>query len=248
MAKSEDYYKAICKWNENNTPSYDIYSEGGFVHFNIINEEMVADDLPLSSPLLKSDSDSKGYKFHISLDDKITNIYKAWEVIFPILAKYRIQHFKVAPEGFDEDNKLQRGKEITVYAFQNSEIQKKHWEQLLEEITFALILHQITPGIFPNNPERKDEKILGSDYLSYRNDDWRVEIHNDPNNMFKDLELSRISKQAQESLVKQASSKELSSEFLLQSQGFFSKKRAVGLAVSTLIAVVGLNVLKGMKK
>jgi hypothetical protein len=198
MPAPELYEASIDEWNKHNQANYGVSQEGGFVHFKL-KDALDIDpdsDLPPPAPVLKRASDNKGYKFHISLGVDDNNLYEGWKVVLPILAKYGIKHFKIAPDGFDELNKEQRGKEITVYSFENPDIPKETWAQLLEAITYELAVQNIKPGPFPNNPDRKDEKIPGSDYISYRNDNWRVDIQTDPDNIFKEVDLTSISLQA----------------------------------------------------
>lgn len=146
--------------------------------------------------------EDSGYKFHISLDMNDNNVYRGWEVVFPILAKYKISVFKVMPDGFDDDIQ-QRGKEITVYMYKNpdvKEITKETLKNILEEITYALITHNIIPGPFPNSPERgKEEKIIGSEYIAYRNDSG-IDPETDPNNLFKGIDLTEICERARKNL------------------------------------------------
>jgi hypothetical protein len=209
--RDNHYLSLIEHWNQNHELKYHMYSEGVFFHCEI--KPVAIDAPPLR--LIRSE-ELTGYKFHISLDMDRDNLYKGWAVVLPILAKYGLKHFKVAPEGFTEENKEQRGKEITVYVFKNPEIDKETLTKILKEITNELMNHNIKAGPFPSNPERKDRAIKGSQYISYRNDNWRIKVKTDPNNIFKDLDLSS------------------------HTHGFFSKRVMVDIGITTLVGLAAL--------
>lgn len=219
--ENNKYDSFIERWNRNNELKYQMYSENMFFHCETKQDAIDLPPLRLMRP-----EEQTGYKFHISFDMEGDNIYKGWSVVLPILAKYGIKHFKVAPDGFDEANKKQRGKEITVYAFDNPEIKKETWAKILKEITYELMIHNIKPGPFPSNPDRKDREIKGSKYISYRNDNWRVKDKTDPNNIFRDLDLT----------------------MQLQTQGLFSKKAMIGLGLSALVAALAYCSCKPISK
>lgn len=111
-----------------------------------------------------------GWKFHISIDNSDqNNMAKAWEVVRDILIKHKIANAKCVRPGYQlgED---QRGKEITLYAFNEAPgqgVSAGRWQAILQEITNGLAV----AGVRPGEPPRGDLTIPGSTYCSYRNDE-----------------------------------------------------------------------------
>lgn len=128
-----------------------------------------------------------GWKFSISLEDRIennacANLSKAWDLIIPIFFKNKITRMKIWCMGNSmseclssisgENGKekilkgVEAGKQITIYASMNQEINIDGWNKIFLNITKEFIKAGIVPscrpiGSFPlgNNP-----------YISYRND------------------------------------------------------------------------------
>jgi len=113
-----------------------------------------------------------GWKFHISINDKEpNNIKEGWNLVKDILIEHRVYNSKVVPQGKvmeeqvidDEPIGVQRGKQITIYAFYQPE---KDWAPILQEITKALANNHIEPSYRAPG----DREVKGSNYITYRCD------------------------------------------------------------------------------
>jgi len=112
----------------------------------------------------------KGYKFHISLDDSVRdgNFEKGWDIVKDILIKNEVYYFKIIKNASREkmlNNREQRGKEVTIYAFQEHRTSDQ-WQLIIQEVTHALAANNVRPS--PKPPD--DKAIPGTHYVSYRTD------------------------------------------------------------------------------
>lgn len=116
---------------------------------------------------------SNRLKFHISLpEDKYA---EGWDVVMPILIAREVVLFKIPHQGESmSSQKGQYGKDITVYADKNPNYGIEDWQEILTQITDALVKAQIPPGYKTARTEteskRFDNEITGSKYISYRYD------------------------------------------------------------------------------
>lgn len=110
-------------------------------------------------------ADNLGWKFHLSFDDRTPkNIAKGWEVLLKNLFELPMIHMKVSVK----NKKLtgpSEGKQITIYAF-SYKYSPEDWKAILSKIEVDLMKFDVKPGKQP--PHTK--KILGSQYITYRND------------------------------------------------------------------------------
>ncbi len=122
-----------------------------------------------------------GWKAHIGVDDSdrngrvmgsdgneilySENLEKAWNIVKNIAIKYRILSLKVIkPEKTLIKNPQQCGKQITIYCVFQMDLA---WETIFTEIENELVKNNVKPA--PLSPG--DKPLLGSAYISYRNDD-----------------------------------------------------------------------------
>ncbi|MDQ2994759.1 MAG: hypothetical protein M3R00_07450 [Pseudomonadota bacterium] len=101
-----------------------------------------------------------GWKFHISISQNGENVSKAWNILVPILLKYKIGQTKVVkPENHQAANKI-----ITVYTFSGGPALDQ-WASFLKDTEKAFRENGIIPGeaIYENH-------VTGSHYFYYRND------------------------------------------------------------------------------
>ncbi len=115
-----------------------------------------------------------GLKFHISLpeDNDILRL-KAWIIISDILIDNKINSFKTIQHGerMSKDPN-QRGKDITIYANFNPELDIQSWSHILKQITQSLTNEKIPPGFrTPNLIDNPEKPIAGSNYITYRYED-----------------------------------------------------------------------------
>lgn len=101
-----------------------------------------------------------GWKFHLSIAQNPTNLEKAWEILVPILLKYKIGETKIV----HEKNEQEASKVITVYTFSGGP-QLDQWRPFLKDVELAFRQKGIEAGekIF-------EYQIKGSNYFYYRND------------------------------------------------------------------------------
>lgn len=107
-----------------------------------------------------------GWKLHIAIDDSVEgNVALAWDQIISILIAQRIAESKVLKPGelFTHMNQTQSGKQITIYQFFNP---NRNWNLIANQIESRLRNASIVPGRF----SLTDKPIVGSQYISYRND------------------------------------------------------------------------------
>lgn len=109
--------------------------------------------------------DLNGWKFHISLDESNEEKLKlVFELLTPILMEngVSIAKFKKVGRALDnESHPSEHGRQITIYATPGI-----NWKALLEAITIQLIELEIPPGSHSTVCKR----VIGSNYISYRND------------------------------------------------------------------------------
>ena len=121
-----------------------------------------------------------GWKFHISFDYSdfdaragfSRNVEDGWNAIIGILIKHNIARTKIsfvhdADSNLAEDlvAQCECGRHITIYAELNNYTPEK-WNAILQEINDALVRKNIRPGY--RSPKTKE--VVGSAYISYRND------------------------------------------------------------------------------
>lgn len=110
------------------------------------------------------ESTSDNEKFHISLKRDLTNISNAFDVIFPILEKYKISMFKtLKPTYIDTKGGNPDGKEVVIY-IQEEESNQELWSQkILPEILLGFERMNIQCG----NPSQGDISVSGSKGFIY---------------------------------------------------------------------------------
>lgn len=104
-----------------------------------------------------------GWKFRISIKNYKDNLKNGWNVVKDILVDYEINSFKLYMDEL-ELSKAQKGKQITIYAFDNPNFNK--WEELFTRIEKKLREMRI----ISDQPVQSDRRVPGSNYISYRND------------------------------------------------------------------------------
>lgn len=128
-------------------------------------------------PLI-SQSRSKGWKVHLSLDEMGNNLSLGWNLVKDILISRGVGSFKVIRPGASlRGAQGQEGKQITIYLNVNTTYSIGTWKSILDEVENALIAAGIQPG--PNCaeqalPDKPEFAILGSRYLYCRYDTGRV--------------------------------------------------------------------------
>ena len=123
-----------------------------------------------------ADYDDNGWKFRISVPAE--DVPKAWNIVADILVNDRYPHFaKVASpqmaQKMENPAYHQAGKSITLYT--SKHIPSEHYKMLLERIEMSLA----HAGVHGNAKPRGDKDVLGSHYISYRNDKLRDGGYND---------------------------------------------------------------------
>jgi hypothetical protein len=115
---------------------------------------------------LKKVNTNVGWKLHISLKPTMENIEKAWQVFGIIVKKYDLKMFKIVkPERISDAS----GKEITLPLFKNQHI--TDWRKIIVEIESLFKDNKILANPqTKQSPPLSDKKIIGSQYLHYRND------------------------------------------------------------------------------
>jgi hypothetical protein len=113
----------------------------------------------------------RGWKFHISISDTNSaetdsNLSKAWDIIAYHLIENRVYATKVTLPGKRSyiDNPLERGNEITIYAYRDLKTPAQ-WQQILQSINNDLLDHRILPGYEP-----PPSSHIISNYISYCHD------------------------------------------------------------------------------
>jgi hypothetical protein len=112
-----------------------------------------------------------GWKFHIAINDakgEEQNLKDAWDIVKNVAIDYGLSHVKVtAPDKYmATDHPDEPGSQITIYAFKNPHISPGKWQEILARVTLELAVNVIKPGPCSYN----DKPVLGSNYVTYRND------------------------------------------------------------------------------
>jgi hypothetical protein len=123
---------------------------------------------------------SYGKKFQISINDmdsgvQNSNLERAWNIVMTRLIHHQVYKVKVLPPDVQlEQSSLDRGKQITIYAFQDIKTPDE-WQEILRDIEYHLAT--AVPPIQPSyRPSLCSRIVPGSHYISYR-DDSEVDIH-----------------------------------------------------------------------
>jgi len=159
---------------EDNTLDPKQYSEYGTLN---------SDDLADYDPITSSDTYLEyrhkdflndvrfGWKLHISLDEKGSNVTKAWfGVIIPLFKKYKMASFKI--KKVPKLGKHRDGKTVTVQLVYHTELQQKPCckdvliHTMIKELEAGLQDKKIVGGVVPSG----DAKIQGSGFIYYRNE------------------------------------------------------------------------------
>jgi hypothetical protein len=109
-----------------------------------------------------------GWKMHISVDDRdIANIAKAWNLLKDIFIDEKLIVKVVRPHSNFYKDDSQHGKQVTMYVYMSMPKELDEWKRIFNTIEEILSTNNILNNKFPpfNKP------LLGSKYLSYRNDD-----------------------------------------------------------------------------
>lgn len=106
-------------------------------------------------------------------------------MIKEILIQHKASYFKVVRKGVkmstDPD---QRGKDVTVYAYEDINIKPEQWFTIMKEITLALTKAHIPSGYRPPIENKTEEKPLnGSNYVCYRYENPNYITHDPFENM-----------------------------------------------------------------
>lgn len=114
-----------------------------------------------------------GWKFHLSISQDVDNLEKAWNILVPILLKYKVGETKIV----HEKNQQEASKAITVYTFSGGP-KLDQWCPFIKEVESAFRENSIRPG-----EKIYEYEITGSNYFYYRNDaDHRGEYVRDEYN------------------------------------------------------------------
>lgn len=122
-------------------------------------------------------------KFHVSLPEWDREKYaQGWDIIKDIVIENRVSCSKIAHEEIrmSEGSGTQRGKDVTIYAKYHPDKDARFWLDIAEKITMKLRDNQIPPG-YPTleTGSRRDFKLLGSNYISYRYERSDIPENND---------------------------------------------------------------------
>ncbi len=122
------------------------------------------------------ESESPGWKIHISIDDHNDNIKEAFNRLLPIMIKHNLGMAKFMKTSCLKDNEQGEynwGRHITIYCsmqqFVGQDFTIDQWGDLLTEMTYALIDANIMPG----RVNSVSHRISGSNYCSYRYDKYQ---------------------------------------------------------------------------
>ena len=140
------------------------------------------DELVISNPFIYKDSvafsylnpqgeidaasHGRGWKLQISINEE--DLAKAWLIVKDIFIGYKFTEVKILKKGYSFEKLAfyEQGKQITVYALYDLTRLKNHWQVIFEQITINLGRADIRPSFRPDGCAH----IIGSNYLSYRND------------------------------------------------------------------------------
>jgi hypothetical protein len=127
--------------------------------------------------LLKNSNktEKNGLKFHVNIDPN--DLERVWPKLLDIFLVYQVDYFKVVrPDLFEQaDDDRYTGKQITIYTYANKEKSVDAWYEIIKVIEKMLIAEGCQPGrLHPAN-----KMIMGSRFISYRND-----RHPDPDKIY----------------------------------------------------------------
>lgn len=114
-----------------------------------------------------------GLKFHVCLPEDDESQYDlGWKIIALNLMKNDVNHFKIPFYGRKmSKSTYQEGKDITIYAAQNSDLCMKDWRGIIYQINLQLVQFGVKPG-YKQQSDPKEKKIeyyiINSSYFSYR--------------------------------------------------------------------------------
>lgn len=110
-------------------------------------------------------NDDVGWKIHIAIDDRNNiNIARAWNLVIKnIVLRYRLMSKVIKSNVIFYGHESQSGKQVTIY---HCGTPNRAWGQIIRAL--EILLRRIDAPIGQFSPA--DRVILGSRYISYRND------------------------------------------------------------------------------